>query len=247
MARSSKRFGVGPNRGTLNPRVLFTEAEIQALEDASHSQNTDTGTTGTTFHIDSDNTGPKIKNNSGALEARNSADDAYANMRGAQMKGTTGHFGDDTNYSEFESDGTLKFNGDATVFDDLQFAVSAGRVPPASAPNWEAFTTNTNEYAFDVDEYIDLQANEVFHRWKEGSTAEFHIHVTPKSANATGEDRFAKFILYVAYADADEVWTETSLPQELTIPDGTSALTHMLLDMGDVAFTNQLIGCQIKL
>jgi hypothetical protein len=51
----------------------------------------------------------------------------------------------------------------------------------------------------------------------------------------------------VAYADANEVWTETSLPQELTIPDGTSALTHMLLDMGDVAFTNQLIGCQIKL
>jgi hypothetical protein len=52
--------------------------------------------------------------------------------------------------------------------------------------------------------------------------------------------------VYIAYADVDEVWTETSLTQELTIPDGTAALTHFLLDMGELAFTNQLIGCQVK-
>jgi hypothetical protein len=132
-------------------------------------------------------------------------------------------------------------------FDDLQFAVSAGRVPPASAPTWEAFTTNTNEYSFAVNEYIDLQANEVFHKWMLGTPIRFHVHVTPKTANATGEDRFVKFTLYVAYADVNEVWTETDLTQELTIPTGTSALTHMLLGLGNVAFTNQIIGCQIKL
>ena len=30
-------------------------------------------------------------------------------------------FGDDTNYSEFEADGTLKATGDATVREDLNF------------------------------------------------------------------------------------------------------------------------------
>jgi hypothetical protein len=30
-------------------------------------------------------------------------------------------FGDDTNYSEFEADGTLKANGNATVWEDLNF------------------------------------------------------------------------------------------------------------------------------
>lgn len=43
-----------------------------------HSQNTDTGTTQTTFQIDSGNSGPKIKNSSGTAEIRNSADDDYA-------------------------------------------------------------------------------------------------------------------------------------------------------------------------
>lgn len=151
------------------------------------------------------------------------------------------------NYSEFEADGTLKFVGNATTFDDLQFGISGGKVPAVNTPTFEAFTTNTNEYSFAVDDYIDLSANELFHRWKIGSSGEFHLHVTTKAANGTGANRFAKFTLYIAYADTNEVWVETSLTEELTIPDGTAALTHFLLNMGDLALTNQLIGCQVKL
>jgi predicted ABC-type ATPase len=55
---------------------LVADTEIAKI----HTQNTDTGTTSTTFQVDSDNTGPKIKNNSGVLEARNAADDAYAQV-----------------------------------------------------------------------------------------------------------------------------------------------------------------------
>lgn len=54
-----------------------TDTEVADAVTKKHSQNTDTGTTQTTFQIDSGNSGPKIKNNSGVLEARNSADDAY--------------------------------------------------------------------------------------------------------------------------------------------------------------------------
>lgn len=40
-----------------------------------------TGTDNTDFHIDQDNTGPRIKNVAGVLEIRNATDAAYANMK----------------------------------------------------------------------------------------------------------------------------------------------------------------------
>jgi hypothetical protein len=45
-----------------------------------HTQNTDTGTTSTTFQIDSDNTGPKLVNDSGGLSIRTSADAVMATI-----------------------------------------------------------------------------------------------------------------------------------------------------------------------
>jgi hypothetical protein len=46
-----------------------------------HSQDTDTGTTSTTFQVDSGNAGPKLKNISGTMAARNAADNAYAPVK----------------------------------------------------------------------------------------------------------------------------------------------------------------------
>jgi hypothetical protein len=42
-------------------------------------------TKSTTFQLDSDNTGPNIKNNSGVLEVRNATDAAYANLKAAGL------------------------------------------------------------------------------------------------------------------------------------------------------------------
>ena len=89
-------------------------------------------------------------------------------------------------------------------------------------------------------------ANEIKHSWKEGTAANVHVHVTNKTAQATGANRYAKFTVYVAYADTDEVWVETDLTAELTIPTGTSTLTNFYLDIGDIALTNYLVGAQIK-
>lgn len=157
---------------------------------------------------------------------------------------------DDGNYTEFEADGTLKMVGDATVFNDLQFAISNAKVPASNAPTWETFTANTNEYGFAVNDYIDSQANETPHSWKLGATGHVHIHVTTKAANATGSDRFAKFTVWVAYADTGETWQETSFTAELTIPNGTSALEQFYLDMGNLTLTNYVeeaeLRCRIK-
>ncbi len=47
----------------------------------THDQNTDTGTTNATYQIDSDATGPKLKNNATTLEVRNAGDTDYANLK----------------------------------------------------------------------------------------------------------------------------------------------------------------------
>lgn len=134
----------------------------------------------------------------------------------------------------------------AEVYEDLQWQISTGRVAAANFPDWVAFTTNTAEYAFYVDDYIDLAANEIPHSWKLGTSVSVHMHVTTKAANASGGNHYAKYTVYLTSADVGEVWTETSLTAELTIPDGTPALHHFLLPLGDFAMTDNLIGTQIK-
>ena len=65
--------------------------DVTANTSARHTQNTDTGTNQTSFIIDSGNTGPRIKNNSGVLEIRNNADADYADLtcENLTVKGTT--------------------------------------------------------------------------------------------------------------------------------------------------------------
>ena len=132
-----------------------------------------------------------------------------------------------------------------TVWDDMQFSVATGKVPAANFPSWEALTTNTYGYAFGVDELIDLEANEPSHGWKEGTNGSVHIHFAPKTAQSSGANRFVKFTVYISYADVNEVWTETSVTAEYTIPTGTSAKTHLLLTTGTLTLTNNLIGTQL--
>lgn len=133
------------------------------------------------------------------------------------------------------------------VYEDLQFPVATGKVPAANAPSWEAFTTNTNEFAFSVDDYLDLQGGEVPHWWKEATIGDVHLHLTLKAANDTGADRFAKLTVYIATSDAGDVWAETSLTAELTIPTGSAANKAFYLDLGNLDLSAYLIGAQVKI
>ena len=143
-------------------------------------------------------------------------------------------------------DATVQKKQDNALWDDVEFQISAGKVPASNDPTWATLTTNTGEWGFGVDEYIDLSSNELFHRWKEGSTGNFHLHLSVPDANSSGSSEYIKVTLYVSYVNISNIWTETSLTAEKTIPDGTSALQNFYLDMGDVAFTGLKIGTQVK-
>jgi hypothetical protein len=133
-----------------------------------------------------------------------------------------------------------------TVYEDIQFPISDGKLPAANFPTFSTFTTNTKEYQFDVNALLYLKTKEYAHAFKNLSSWSFHLHATTDSANASGSSQYAKFTLYVAYADTGDTWTETSVTAELEIPDGTASLEAFFLTLGTVS-PSKPIGTQIKL
>jgi hypothetical protein len=144
-----------------------------------------------------------------------------------------------------DSDG-VNMSGNSTVWNDLQFQISSGRVSAANYPNWETFTTNTSEYSFAVDDYIDLAANETPHGWDSTTSGYAHLHVALKAANTSGANRYAKFQVFLAKAKSGGVWADTTLTGELTIPDGTAALTKIYVSMGTVLLSGYGLSSHLK-
>ena len=106
---------------------------------------------------------------------------ASIDNRGTFRSGTT------ANYSEFEADGTLKFNGTATVWDDLRTPVNNLKVPASKNPEWGAF--NGGQALYFSDQAVEGNQEEVYftlqmpHSWKAGSTKLGpHIHVSTTGA-----------------------------------------------------------------
>lgn len=62
-----------------------TGTQIAAAVTNSHAQNTDTGTSSTTFQVGT--SGPKIKNNTNVIEARNAGDTLYADFKANTITG----------------------------------------------------------------------------------------------------------------------------------------------------------------
>jgi hypothetical protein len=88
-----------------NTKFLRGDGAWEAPAGGAHTQNTDTGTTSTTFQIDSGNTGPKIKNNAGVLEVRNAADNAYAGLKVASLEVGDGTAAGESKTLEIASNG----------------------------------------------------------------------------------------------------------------------------------------------
>lgn len=99
------------------------------------------------------------------------------------------------NYLEIESDGTIEFHGNATVWDDLRVPANLlGRLGVSTDPTWVKVTDNgagsVGVYAL---AFADGQSDEVFfavqmpHGWKEGSNIEPHIHWYPDGNGGVDE------------------------------------------------------------
>lgn len=100
-------------------------------------------------------------------------------------KARPAYFGDVTggNYSSFESDGTLVFNGNATVYKDL-IMPAANLRPGNTPPTWAAFVDSIYGYRFDAGVADELHgAVELQHDYKEGTDLVLHLHWSPTTTN----------------------------------------------------------------
>lgn len=155
------------------------------------------------------------------------------------------------NYSEFEEDGTLKFNGDATVWDDLILPLDSAKVPASNAPNWESFVGNLKAYAYQVNDFQEFTI-ELLHGYKSGSTFEFHIHAA-LNATLAGGDETVKFEIEYSIANNNQSTglgsvfpSTTTISKEFIVPDGTLDLTSIYISVGENATKSFRHGTTIK-
>lgn len=144
---------------------------------------------------------------------------------------------DATNNVSIESDGTLVFNGGATVWEDLMIpGLSVGTA--ASAPDLISFgpSGNLKMFAFDgnsTSEQVFFSC-QLQHAWKLESTIKPHVHWTPTT---TGSGNVKWFFEY-SWANIDGTFGAPTTISVVQAASGT-AWQHQLASLPDIAGTGK--------
>lgn len=153
----------------------------------------------------------------------------------------TAEFGNPPNYSEFEDDGTLVFNGDATTWCDFNFGVNA-LARGGSAPDLITVGSTAIEVlGFDginTTEEVSVVL-EMDHMWKEGSTIYPHVHWLPTTDDA-GDVKWQ--LEYVVVQDNDVMGASTTI--SILQAAGGVAWTQKRANFPSVNLAGFLIGAQ---
>ena len=217
--------------------ILKTTEQLRLGYDANNYFSTTVASTGsTTFNLVASSGTPVF----------NFSDGIYVN--GVSRIGDGGT----TNYTEFEADGSLTMVGTATVFQDVNTGFAGAKVPAANAPTWTTFIGNINAYTFAVDNYIDVEALEVPHGWKEGSDIEIHIHWAT-NGNNDATVRGVKWEVEYTWANMLSAGGTTAfgsiaaVSTETSIAANEPTLTHKYTSVLTFTPTGGKVGMYIKL
>ena len=136
--------------------------------------------------------------------------------------------GGSTDYSEFEFDGTLVFNGNASTWEDIQVPGFSVITQGSADPDLEIFKDNTRAYAFD-----DNTEQEVFftvqlpHSMKQGSTIYPHVHFSTATGGSGTE--VVRWVLEYFWANIDQVYSgATASTAAGTETIASNAYTHQV-------------------
>jgi hypothetical protein len=151
--------------------------------------------------------------------------------------------GDASNYTTIEADGTVEFNGDATVWDDLRIPGSSVQ-KGASAPDLGTFLGSGNLLVNRFDgnattEQIYFTA-QLPHSYKQGSDIYPHIHWTPTDGNAGN----VKWQLEYSWQNINGTFSGTTT---LTVTDSTdsTAWKHLLAPFSAITGTSKTISSML--
>jgi hypothetical protein len=143
----------------------------------------------------------------------------------------------ETNYSQFEVDGTYKANGTATTFDDVRVS-GLGVVKQGSAdPGFALFKEDgAGSHGVFLNWFDPNDEEEVFfaiqlpHHYKEGTSIYPHVHWVPANDGGLGE--FVKWGLEYTWANIDEVHNNNT---QIVYTDASAALTATTSGDGTMA------------
>lgn len=143
------------------------------------------------------------------------------------------------NYSAFEGDGTLKFVGDAKVWDDLRVEPVA-RTTGNNAPAFEKYYddaagTSRGVYLYSFDDAIAANEKEIFftmqmpHGW--ASTAiDIHVHWVGAVDDTTAEPRWGLEYVWQnignVYGDTTTIYAATKYPTDANVTANKHYLTE---------------------
>ena len=146
--------------------------------------------------------------------------------------------GNEGNNSEFEEDGTLVFNGSATVWDDLRFPVGSVRGAGAFAPATTAYKDGII-LAFDTgpnNESVQF-IGQFPHSYKLESTIECHIHWTIPVSGAGGGAENVKWDLTYSWAAMGGSFPGSSSATVTVDVQNLTADDHIYTDIVDIPGT----------
>ena len=139
------------------------------------------------------------------------------------------------NYTEFEADGTVVFNGNATVWDDI-IKDTAAIKPGVSAPNFDVLTGAVRVYAFTNNAGADEEVHLTFemrHSYKEGTNVTPHMHIVPNSVVAAPKN-VIKFGFEYEWQNDDSTYAgSTTIYQTYTVVAG-DALKKRRIDFAAI-------------
>jgi len=160
------------------------------------------------------------------------------------FKAPTARFGSDINYTEIEADGTIKFVGDATVYDDINLSGSALTPGGSAAPGFGVFRDgNLAAYVFDGDSLTErlYGSIEMKHNYKEGSDIEFHIHWSPTTTSLGN----VVWQVYYSWANSGEVFAASTLVAATATAAGGTAFKSVYSTFGSISGVGKTINSQI--
>lgn len=158
--------------------------------------------------------------------------------------------GDLVNNTTIESDGTIKFNGDATVWDDIPpIPLLVQRQGAANNPTLSTFISDTKQLTFAVNDYVYFNY-EFLHDYKEGSSASWHVHWVTNGTEGVATKVKWEIEYTISNSNAVAPFSDVfpavlSLPVETTIPANTPDKAHIISSFGLIALPTIKIGAYI--
>lgn len=150
--------------------------------------------------------------------------------------------GSGLNNTTIESDGTLKFEGNATVWDDIMVFPDGTSRGSSDPPVWTLFKNNSGSQGVWLFFFSNSQEQEVYftvqipHSYKVGSTIYPHVHWTTNSGTPSGTD-VVWGLEYSAMAFGGTFPSTTTLTANTVIsaigtPSGTGQ--HLISGLGTI-------------